>query len=61
MGHMSYKCPKNLFGDREPPEKKKKKRKREYGAEGEIDEEEEEEVLCAKWVKKFMGVTWVSN
>jgi len=29
-GHLSYKCPKNLLGDREPPPKKKK-RKREDG------------------------------
>ena len=26
-GHLSYKCPKNLLGEREPPPKKKKKRK----------------------------------
>ncbi|CAG5118038.1 unnamed protein product [Candidula unifasciata] len=28
-GHLSYKCPKNLLGEREPPPKKKKKRKHE--------------------------------
>ena len=25
LGHLSYKCPKNRFGDREPPKKKPKK------------------------------------
>lgn len=35
-GHLSYKCPKNLLGEREPPPKKKKKRKYE-------DDEAEEE------------------
>lgn len=28
-GHLSYKCPKNLLGDREPPKKKPRKRKNE--------------------------------
>uniref|UniRef100_A0A0B6ZE60 Zinc finger CCHC-type and RNA-binding motif-containing protein 1 n=1 Tax=Arion vulgaris TaxID=1028688 RepID=A0A0B6ZE60_9EUPU len=28
-GHLSYKCPKNLLGEREPPPKKKKKKKHE--------------------------------
>ncbi|XP_046371793.1 zinc finger CCHC-type and RNA-binding motif-containing protein 1-like isoform X1 [Haliotis rufescens] len=35
-GHLSYQCPKNLLGDREPPEKKKKKQNEE-------DEEDEED------------------
>lgn len=26
-GHLSFKCPRNLLGDREPPKKKKKKKK----------------------------------
>ena len=26
-GHMSYACPKNILGDREPPPKKEKKKK----------------------------------
>lgn len=26
-GHLSYKCPKNALGEREPPPKKKKKTK----------------------------------
>lgn len=39
FGHLSYCCPNNLLGDREPPEKKeKKKRKRQQ-----VEEEEEEE------------------
>ena len=37
-GHMSYKCPKNLLGEREPPPKKDKKRKKKYD-----DEEDDEE------------------
>ncbi|NP_001086476.1 zinc finger CCHC-type and RNA-binding motif-containing protein 1 isoform X1 [Xenopus laevis] len=38
-GHLSYACPKNMLGEREPPQKKeKKKRKR-------LVEEEEEEVV----------------
>ncbi|XP_048740568.1 zinc finger CCHC-type and RNA-binding motif-containing protein 1-like [Ostrea edulis] len=39
-GHLSYKCPKNLLGEREPPPKKEKKRKKED--EEEYSEEEEE-------------------
>jgi len=39
-GHLSYKCPKNLLGEREPPPKKKKKRKYEDGDE-EGDEEQD--------------------
>lgn len=35
-GHLSYECPKNMLGDREPPPKKQKKRKK-------LDEREEEE------------------
>ncbi|KAK3103746.1 hypothetical protein FSP39_021560 [Pinctada imbricata] len=37
-GHMSYNCPKNLLGDREPPPKKEKKRKKTD------DDQEDEEV-----------------
>lgn len=29
FGHLSYACPNNLLGDREPPKKKSKKRKKE--------------------------------
>lgn len=29
FGHLSYKCPKNLLGDREPPKKKPRKKKNE--------------------------------
>ncbi|CAL1531346.1 unnamed protein product [Lymnaea stagnalis] len=36
-GHLSYKCPKNLLGEREPPPKKKKKRK------GDDDEDDQNE------------------
>lgn len=27
-GHLSYACPKNLLGEREPPKKKEKKKKK---------------------------------
>lgn len=27
-GHLSYACPKNILGDREPPKKKEKKKKK---------------------------------
>lgn len=48
-GHLSYNCPKNMLGDREPPPKKEKKRKRKYeddqqpsfADEGEEEEDEE--------------------
>lgn len=41
-GHLSYKCPKNLLGEREPPPKKERKRKK-NGGDGHSDEEEEED------------------
>lgn len=41
-GHLSYKCPKNLLGEREPPPKKERKRKK-NGQDGYSDEEEEED------------------
>ncbi|XP_078597217.1 zinc finger CCHC-type and RNA-binding motif-containing protein 1-like isoform X2 [Branchiostoma floridae x Branchiostoma japonicum] len=42
-GHMSYACPKNTLGEREPPPKKEKKRKKSQMAEEEYQEEDEEE------------------
>lgn len=27
-GHLSYACPKNILGDRDPPKKKEKKKKK---------------------------------
>ncbi|ELU11589.1 hypothetical protein CAPTEDRAFT_212631 [Capitella teleta] len=54
-GHLSYKCPKNLFGDREPPEKKKRRRRKggeESGEEEEEYEEEREEVIPKKKAKQ---------
>lgn len=49
-GHLSYTCPSNLLGDREPPKKKSKKRKKEAEQStkklfksGDTDEEAEEE------------------
>ncbi|XP_067683442.1 zinc finger CCHC-type and RNA-binding motif-containing protein 1-like isoform X1 [Haliotis asinina] len=41
-GHLSYQCPKNLLGDREPPEKKKKKQNDE-NEEDEKDSDKEED------------------
>ena len=37
-GHLSYRCPKNLLGEREPPPKKKKLKKGQRNAEGDEDE-----------------------
>ncbi|XP_074125677.1 zinc finger CCHC-type and RNA-binding motif-containing protein 1 isoform X1 [Sminthopsis crassicaudata] len=43
-GHLSYACPKNVLGEREPPKKKeKKKRKKIIELEEEIEEAEESE------------------
>ncbi|CAH3166056.1 unnamed protein product [Porites evermanni] len=42
-GHLSYQCPKNMLGDREPPPKKQKKRKKQEQRDDEEEEEEEEE------------------
>ncbi|XP_045114984.1 zinc finger CCHC-type and RNA-binding motif-containing protein 1-like [Portunus trituberculatus] len=50
FGHLSYACPNNLLGDREPPKKKSKKRKKEaeskankFCKSGDTDEEVDEE------------------
>jgi len=42
-GHLSYQCPKNMLGEREPPPKKQKKRKKDNEREDEEQEEEEED------------------
>ncbi|KAM9771947.1 zinc finger CCHC-type and RNA-binding motif-containing protein 1 isoform 1-T2 [Syngnathus typhle] len=47
-GHMSYACPKNMLGEREPPKKKEKKKKKkaqqlEHVEEEELESEEEGE------------------
>lgn len=43
-GHLSYKCPSNLLGEREPPPKKKKLKKGQKNAEGdEADRDESDE------------------
>ena len=39
-GHLSYKCPKNLLGEREPPPKKKKKK---FDDDANDEEEEDED------------------
>ncbi|XP_069759412.1 zinc finger CCHC-type and RNA-binding motif-containing protein 1 isoform X3 [Narcine bancroftii] len=41
-GHLSYACPKNMLGEREPPKKKEKKKKKKISEPEEIEEEEEE-------------------
>ncbi|KPP62140.1 zinc finger CCHC-type and RNA-binding motif-containing protein 1-like [Scleropages formosus] len=43
-GHLSYACPKNMLGEREPPKKKvKKKKKKQLEDNEQIEEEESEE------------------
>ncbi|CAN9508243.1 unnamed protein product [Ophioblennius macclurei] len=41
-GHLSYACPKNMLGEREPPKKKEKKKKKKAQQPEHIEEEEEE-------------------
>ncbi|KAK7079525.1 Zinc finger CCHC-type and RNA-binding motif-containing protein 1 [Halocaridina rubra] len=45
IGHLSYSCPKNLLGNREPPKKKMRKKKRDGNvySQSEIDEAESED------------------
>ncbi|KAM9312646.1 zinc finger CCHC-type and RNA-binding motif-containing protein 1-like [Gastrophryne carolinensis] len=42
-GHLSYACPKNMLGDREPPQKKEKKRRKKMDEEPPEEELSEEE------------------
>uniref|UniRef100_A0A3B4TUL4 Zinc finger CCHC-type and RNA-binding motif-containing protein 1 n=1 Tax=Seriola dumerili TaxID=41447 RepID=A0A3B4TUL4_SERDU len=42
-GHLSYACPKNVLGEREPPKKKEKKKKKKAQQPDEEEEEESEE------------------
>ncbi|KAM6985384.1 zinc finger CCHC-type and RNA-binding motif-containing protein 1 [Aplochiton taeniatus] len=42
-GHLSYACPKNMLGEREPPKKKEKKKKKKVEEPEEVEEEEESE------------------
>lgn len=42
-GHLSYACPKNMLGDREPPQKKEKKRKRRVEMEEVVEDEQSED------------------
>ncbi|XP_044041639.1 zinc finger CCHC-type and RNA-binding motif-containing protein 1 [Siniperca chuatsi] len=42
-GHLSYACPKNILGEREPPKKKEKKKKKAQQPEHVEEEEESEE------------------
>ncbi|CAL8386358.1 unnamed protein product [Gadus morhua 'NCC'] len=41
-GHLSYACPKNMLGEREPPKKKEKKKKKKAGQTDHVEEEEED-------------------
>ncbi|XP_047430833.1 zinc finger CCHC-type and RNA-binding motif-containing protein 1 [Mugil cephalus] len=42
-GHLSYACPKNMLGEREPPKKKEKKKKKKAQQPEHVEEEEESE------------------
>ncbi|XP_078099276.1 zinc finger CCHC-type and RNA-binding motif-containing protein 1 isoform X1 [Sander vitreus] len=42
-GHLSYACPKNILGEREPPKKKEKKKKKKAEQPEHVEEEEESE------------------
>ncbi|XP_063783405.1 zinc finger CCHC-type and RNA-binding motif-containing protein 1 [Pseudophryne corroboree] len=42
-GHLSYACPKNMLGDREPPQKKEKKKRKKTIELEEVPEEEQSE------------------
>ncbi|XP_038163442.1 zinc finger CCHC-type and RNA-binding motif-containing protein 1 [Cyprinodon tularosa] len=42
-GHLSYACPKNLLGEREPPPKKEKKKKKRPQQPEHVEEDEESE------------------
>lgn len=42
-GHLSYACPKNMLGEREPPKKKEKKKKKRPQQQEELEEEPESE------------------
>lgn len=42
-GHLSYACPKNLLGEREPPPKKEKKKKKKVQEPEEVEPEDSEE------------------
>lgn len=42
-GHLSYACPKNMLGEREPPKKKEKKKKKKAPQPEHVEEESEEE------------------
>ncbi|XP_018408042.1 PREDICTED: zinc finger CCHC-type and RNA-binding motif-containing protein 1 [Nanorana parkeri] len=41
-GHLSYACPKNMLGDREPPQKKEKKKRKKVVEAEELPEEEDQ-------------------
>ncbi|KAJ8245682.1 hypothetical protein GJAV_G00273350 [Gymnothorax javanicus] len=43
FGHLSYACPKNILGERDPPKKKEKKKKKKVEEPEDVNEESEEE------------------
>ncbi|KAM3858843.1 zinc finger CCHC-type and RNA-binding motif-containing protein 1 [Diretmus argenteus] len=42
VGHLSYACPKNMLGEREPPKKKEKKKKKKVEQPELVEEEDDE-------------------
>lgn len=42
-GHLSYACPQNMLGEREPPKKKEKKKKKKAQQQEQVEEEPESE------------------
>lgn len=61
IGHLSYNCPNNILGDREPPPKKEKKRKRkleEYQEQSyeDVEDEDEEDFVEDPYVDSLSAV-----
>lgn len=54
-GHLSYACPKNLLGEREPPKKKEKKRKKK------AQQPEHVYVSCSKKIEFVFSQLVASN
>lgn len=52
-GHLSYACPKNLLGEREPPKKKEKKKKKKA--------QQPEPVYVSSCSKKFEFVVFITH
>lgn len=54
-GHLSYACPKNMLGEREPPKKKEKKKRKK------IVEPEEVYVYWVTYVTTFFRKLFILN